>query len=184
MHGYKSWQESERRKSQDPEAILLKAGLKPGMSLVDIGCGQGYFAIPAAKIAGKSGRVYGIDIDGEGIEALNDRAFREGLENIKTFKGRAEDTLACEGCADLVFFGICLHDFQDPSRVLENAKRMFKPSGILVDLDWKKLHMEDGPPYDIRFSQDKASKLMRDAGFSIRSSEDLGPKYYLMVARK
>ena len=183
MHGYKSWPEDDRRKTQDPEAIFSEVGLRPGMTVVDIGCGQGYFAIPAAKMAGKDGMVYGIDIDEEGIETLKDRASREGLDNVKTFIGSAETTVPCEGCADIVFLGICLHDFEDPSQVLNNAKRMLKPSGTLADLDWKKLHMEGGPPYKIRFSEAKAAKLITDAGFAIRSVEDIGARYYLVLAR-
>jgi ubiquinone/menaquinone biosynthesis C-methylase UbiE len=182
LHGYKSWPEDDRRKTQDPEAIFSKAGLKPGMTVIDIGCGQGYFSIPVAKIVGKDGNVYCIDIDEESIETLKDRASREGLDNVQTFIGNAETTVPCEVCADIVFFGICLHDFEDPSQVLNNAMRMLKPSGVLADLDWKKLHMEGGPPYKIRFSEAKASRLMADAGFRVRSVEDIGDRYYLVLA--
>jgi ubiquinone/menaquinone biosynthesis C-methylase UbiE len=68
MHGYKGWDESDRRKTMDPERILAMAGLAPGMAFVDIGCGQGYFSIPAAHKAGPKGRVYGIDIDEEALD--------------------------------------------------------------------------------------------------------------------
>ena len=68
----------------------------------------------------------------------------KGLNNITAVVGGAEETIMCDACADIVFFGICLHDFQDPGKVLENAKRMLKPSGILADLDWKKIRMELG----------------------------------------
>src|SRR5271157_751706 len=184
MGGYKSWPDSERSQSHDPLFILTKVGLKPGMTIVDIGCGQGYFAIPAAKLVGKNGKVYGIDIDEEALGVLNEKAAKEGLKNIKTAVGEAENTMVCEACADVVFFGICLHDFQDPTKILENAKRMLKPSGLLADLDWKKLHMEQGPPYDIRFSEAKASRLIEDAGFKVRSVEAIGERFYLIISDK
>ena len=47
----------ERRKWQNPEAILSSIGLRPGFTLIDIGCGSGFFALPAAKIVGKKGKV-------------------------------------------------------------------------------------------------------------------------------
>lgn len=184
MGGYKSWPDSERSQSHDPLSILTKAGLKPGMTIVDIGCGQGYFAIPAAKLVGKEGRIYGIDIDAEALGVLNGKAAKEGLKNIKTMVSGAENAIACDACADIVFFGICLHDFQDPLKVLENAKRMLKPSGLLADLDWKKLHMEQGPPYDIRFDEAKASRLIENAGFKVRSVEDIGERFYLINSDK
>ena len=49
--------------------------------------------------------------------------------------GRAEDTIFCEACADIVFFGMVLHDFSDPVKVLLNTGRMLKATGRLVDLD-------------------------------------------------
>ncbi len=52
----------ERRKMQNPESILIDIGLKPGMIFVDIGCGDGYFALPAARMVGPEGKVIAIDI--------------------------------------------------------------------------------------------------------------------------
>jgi len=52
--------------------------------------------------------------------------------------GRAEDTIFCEACADIVFFGMVLHDFSDPAKVLRNAGMMLKVDGRLVDLDSEK----------------------------------------------
>jgi ubiquinone/menaquinone biosynthesis C-methylase UbiE len=184
MSGYKKWDEADRKKTMDPENILPGAGLKPGMVIVDIGCGQGYFAIPAARIVGKSGKVYGIDIDGEAVAHLNDKAAAAGLKNIHTAVGGAEGTVICDGCADIVFFGICLHDFEDPGVVLANARKMLKPGGTLVNLDWKKIRdTEGGPPYEIRFSEQKASQLIGAAGFKVESIEDVGGRYYLIKAR-
>jgi ubiquinone/menaquinone biosynthesis C-methylase UbiE len=182
MHGYKGWPDSDRRKTQVPEAILTRAGLKPGMTFADIGCGQGYFTIPAAKLAGPKGKVYGIDVDEEAIGVLKGKASAEGLKNIKITTGSAENMVLCEACTDVAFFGICLHDFDDPARVLENAHRTLKPGGILADLDWNKVKTEGGPPAEKRFSVEKASKLIEDAGFRIKSTEDIAGRYYLIIA--
>lgn len=182
MHGYKRWDESDRRKTMDPERILAMAGLAPGMTFVDIGCGQGYFSIPAARAVGADGRVYGIDIDEEALGLLNRMAEDKGLA-VRTFAGEAEKTIACKGCADIAFFGICLHDFEDPEKVLDNARRMLKPGGRLVDLDWKKAAMEGGPPLEKRFSEQKASKLIEGAGFAIESVHDIEGRYYMILAR-
>ena len=183
MQGYKGWDESDRKTTMDPDVILPKAGLKPGMTLVDIGCGQGYFAIPAARIAGKKGRVYGIDIDEEALELLGRKASEAGLD-IKVITGEGEKTIACEGCADIVFFGICLHDFEAPEKVLANARRMLKPGGTLANLDWKKAEMQGGPPVEARLSERQASKLIADAGLKVQSAEDISGRYYLILAKK
>jgi ubiquinone/menaquinone biosynthesis C-methylase UbiE len=184
MHGYKGWPESDRRKTQDPEAILSKTGLRPGMTFVDIGCGQGYFAIPAAKLVGPEGKVYGIDIDEEAIGVLKEKASASGLNNIQAKVGDAERKVICRACADAVFFGICLHDFEAPEAVLRNARRTLKPGGTLVDLDWKKVRGDaGGPPYEARFSEQKASGLIEGAGFKIKSTEDVEGRYYMILAK-
>jgi ubiquinone/menaquinone biosynthesis C-methylase UbiE len=107
----------------------------------------------------------------------------EGLKNIVAKVARAEDMIFCEGCSDVVFFGIDLHDFDNTSKVLANARRMLKPMGKLVDLDWKKKIMSKGPPFHIRFSEEKAVGLIREAGFEVQFVKDSGKYHYLVVAR-
>ena len=167
---------------QNPSEILRKLGLTSGSVLVDLGSGDGFFAIPAAKIVGGQGQVFALDINPDAIRRLRARASEAGLHNITYETGRAEDASICEECADLVFLGIVLHDFE-PSRVLLNAKRMLRKTGRLVDLDWKKKPMKLGPPVEIRFSEDYASRLIESAGFGIESRESLGPYNYLIVAK-
>ena len=94
----------------------------------------------------------------------------------------AEETVFGDGCVDIVFYSIVLHDFHDPAKVLQNAKRMLKASGKVVDLDWKKKRMSFGPPEQIRFSEEKASRLIEAAGFKIQSVKDAGPYHYVVIA--
>jgi ubiquinone/menaquinone biosynthesis C-methylase UbiE len=173
----------ERRKWQNPEAILADIGLRPGLTFADIGCGGGFFALPAARVVGESGKVYGVDTDSTAIGALIELANREGLDNIELMVGKAEDVIPCELCADIVFFGIVLHDFEDPLKVLRNAKKTIKPTGKLVDLDWKKAPMPLGPPFQKRFSQDEAREIIASAEFSVESIMETGPYQYLIMAR-
>ncbi len=175
--------ETERRKWQNPEEILAEIGLKQGFIFIDVGCNDGFFAIPAARIAGEKGKVYGIDIDRQAIDSLAEKAGKEGLKNLYVTVGEAEEIVLCEGCADIVFFGIDLHDFRDPARVLMNAKRMLKPGGMLVDLDWKKEPMPLGPPLRIRFSEEKAAKLIEPQGFKVETVKKSGLYHYLIIAK-
>jgi ubiquinone/menaquinone biosynthesis C-methylase UbiE len=148
-----------------------------------MGCGNGFFALPAARLVGEKGKVYGLDANAEAIGMLKKTAINEGLRNLNLRVGVAEEIVLCDSCADIVFFGIVLHDFKDASRVLSNAKRMLKSTGRLVDLDWKKKPMNFGPPLQIRFSEEKAVSLIEAAGFKINSVKDAGTFYYLIVAQ-
>ena len=174
--------ETERRTWQNPTAILTLIGLKRGFTFVDVGCGPGFFTLPAAKLVGETGTVYGVDANAAAIRNLREKAIENGFDNVYATIGAAENTIVGEALADIVFFGIVLHDFNDPAKVLKNARRMLKPTGTLVDLDWKKEPMQLGPPLPIRFSEKKATSLVRQAGFKIEVVRDVGPYHYLITA--
>ena len=183
MAHFKPAEDEERRKWQNPEAILADIGLRPGFTFVDTGCGGGFFTLPAARMVGDSGTVYGIDINAQAITELKELACKAGLNNLKLTLGKAEEVIVCQVCADLVFFGTVLHDFQDPAKVLENARKMLKPTGRLVNLDWKTETMDLGPPLEKRFSEEKAISLIEGAGFHVETIRESGPYHYLIGAR-
>ena len=183
-HARPGWApDEERRKWRNPEVILSHVGLRAGHTFIDLGCGDGFFAIPAASLVGDTGKVYCVDTDVEAVGRLREKATKVGLKNLNLTVGRAEDVIVCQECADIVFFGTVLHDFADPSEVLMNAKEMLKPNGRLIDLDWKKESMKWGPPLQIRFSEEHASHLIEAAGFKTEAAEPAGPFHYLIVAR-
>lgn len=174
--------ETARRLWQHPESILDGIGLAPGDIFVDVGCGDGFFALPAARMVGPHGRVCGIDIDAEALDLLQEKAFGEGLRNVVLHRGMAEEVVLCEGCADFVFFGIDLHDFVDPIRALGNAKRMAAPTGVIVDVDWKKEPLPLGPPSEKKFSPEHAAALMGEAGLEVKTVAESGPYHYVITA--
>ena len=174
--------EQERRKWQNPEDILSEIGLQSGMTFADIGCGQGFFTVPAAKIVGESGKVYASDISETNIQKLREKVDSAGLTNVIVETGKAEDLILCNACADIVFFGIVLHDFENPSKVLANAHSMLKKKGKLIDLDWKKEPTGVGPPLHIRFSEEKAKQLLETSDFKVRLTKNSGLYHYIIVA--
>jgi ubiquinone/menaquinone biosynthesis C-methylase UbiE len=180
-HGGFNLDEATRRSWYSPEAVLQN--LRSGMIFMDIGCGDGFFSVLAAKKVGTTGKVFAVDIDASAIEKLNQKAEVEGLKNIVAKVGKAEDTFFCKECADFIFYGMDLHDFSDPVKVLKNAKQMIKANGHLIDLDWKKMAMSFGPPVAIRFSEEKALGLLRSAGFNITDVRDVGPYHYIVAAK-
>ncbi len=108
---------------------------------------------------------------------------REGLGNLVFRVGKAEDAVFCHACADIVFFGIVLHDFEDAGKVLQNAHTMLKHDGLLANLDWKKQPMDFGPPLHIRFNEAEATRLIERSGFRVTSTTEDSPYHYLILAR-
>ena len=166
-----------------PTLDLEKIGLRAGMVFLDIGCGYGFFTIPAAQLVGVEGKVFAVDVAASAIDLLKRDASVKGLKNVTAIVGAAEETLFCSGCADMVFYSIVLHDFRDPAKVLQNAKQMLKPTGTLVNIDWKKKLMPIGPPVRIRFSEEQAANLIKQAGFTIANVKDLESDFYIVTAK-
>ncbi len=180
-HGGFALDEATRRSWYDPEDILHD--LRPGMVFADVGCGDGFFTILAARKVGEHGKVYAMDVDASAIRKLNSKVEVEGLKNITAKVGMGEETVFCSKCVDFVFYSMVLHDFADPVKVLKNAKQMMKADGRLIDLDWKKKEMTFGPPFRIRFSGEHASALIRHAGFQIDSIKSAGKYHYVVTGK-
>lgn len=183
MSPFRPADDPQRRKYQNPEAILARIGLQPGVTFVDVGCGGGFFALPAARILGKTGMLLGLDPNTEGIEALRGLAIKEGLSNIALTEGSAEETVLCEQCADFVFFGLVLVHLKEQVKALENARKMLKPDGRVVAFDWKKKPTRQGPPMEQRLSEGQVVDFLKAAGFGEIAIEDCGPYHYVITAR-
>ena len=183
MSPFRPADDPERRKYQNPEAILAGIGLLAGHTFVDVGCGGGFFALPAAGIIGKKGKLYGFDTNTEALADLRRLADKEDLDNLELMTGNAEETALCEGCADIVFFGLVVVHLAGPVRALENAKKMLRPEGQLAVFDWKKKLTRQGPPMEQRLSEGQVVDFIKSAGFGAITVEDSGPYHYLITAR-
>jgi len=179
-HTYRN--EAQRQQWQNPGRILAQIGVKAGDIFIDLACGSGFFAIPAARMIGSEGVVCAVDIDGEALEELRVQAAQARLNNIRFKLAAAEQVALCERCADMVFVGIALHDFKNPLKALQNARGALKSYGKLINLDWKKEPTPFGPPVSIRFSESEAAALVASAGYKVVSIGDSGPYHYVIMA--
>jgi ubiquinone/menaquinone biosynthesis C-methylase UbiE len=107
-HGGFSLDDATRRSWYSPEAVLQN--LSSGMIFMDVGCGEGFFSVLAAKKVGITGKVYSVDVDASAIEKLKLKTEAEGLKNIVTKVGKAEDTVFARA-VPILFLCMDLHDF-------------------------------------------------------------------------
>jgi len=93
-----------RRAYLDPDAILGAFGVGPGTVIADIGAGTGFFAIPAAKRVGPSGRVYALDLEPKMLEDLRAKAGSDaGVDNISILRSEEERIPLPHGSVDVAF---------------------------------------------------------------------------------
>lgn len=183
MSNHKHFGKGAIRKWHHPEINFENLGLREGMTFMDVGCGYGFFTIPAAQTVGEKGKVYAVDINASSIDQLKRDAVEKGLNNIQAKVAEAEEMVFCHECADIIFYNTVLHDFRDPAKVLHNAKTMIKPDGKLINVDWKKKLTPVGPPLQIRFSEEHAATLIKQAGFTIKSVKSLESDFYIITAK-
>jgi ubiquinone/menaquinone biosynthesis C-methylase UbiE len=125
--------------------ILQKACIKRGKTVLDFGCGSGTYTIPAAKIAGKEGKVYALDKDKKALAQLVQKAESAGLENIKRIdtSGDLKIPLKDES-VDIVLLYDVFHSYyfsqmDDRRKLLEEVYRVSKRDALISV--WPK-HME------------------------------------------
>jgi ubiquinone/menaquinone biosynthesis C-methylase UbiE len=125
--------------------LLERTGIRKGQIVLDFGCGCGIYTIPIAKIVGDQGRVYALDKDKEALDTLMQRADSACLSNIKRMEtsGELEFELADE-TVDVVFLFDVFHSFYFPQvddrrRLLDEIRRIMRPSGFLSISVWPNL---------------------------------------------
>jgi SAM-dependent methyltransferase len=170
---------SERRATQDPGRLWRRVALRPGETVVDVGAGSGYFSFPAADAVGPTGHVYAVDVSGELVELIRERANERRTSNLTALRSTPARIPLNDGVADVALLANVLHGVP-PSTVAE-AVRTLRPGGRLVNVDWKKVTTPSGPPLQHRLSETEATRALVSHGLVPRDSFELGPYHYVLV---
>ena len=120
-----------RERFRDPRADLLTSGLEVGKVVLDFGCGIGSNTIAAAQIVGDEGLVYALDMHPLAIRAVERRAQKANLSNIRTILSNG-DTALPDGSVDVVLLYDVLHSVPEKQALLEELCRVLKPGGLLL----------------------------------------------------
>ena len=119
--------------------VLREVGINPGFTVLDYGCGPGSYILAAAGLAGKSGKVYALDIHPLAIQRVQNIALKKKLTNVETICSDGKTGLP-DSSIDIVLLYDTLHLLSRPDEVLEELRRILKPDGILSVSDH---HLEE-----------------------------------------
>ena len=111
--------------------LLKAAGLKPGQKVVEVGCGPGFFTIPAARIVGEEGFVYAVDVHPLAIERVKEKIEKEGIKNVGPMLANASDTGLPDRSIDLAFLFGLRYIAGGLENVIAEIHRILKPGGVL-----------------------------------------------------
>jgi len=171
----------DRLKIQDPSLFWPVLGLQDPKVIVDLGCGTGFFSVEFLKKAPHA-KVYGLDIAPVMLEWI--RANRPEFKTGHLVPlAMTEDAVPLEdGVADLVAMINLHHELHNPLGILSECKRVLKPGGRLMVLDWKPTGDSMGPPLSIRVSPQTVLDQVEAAGLTQGTEHFLFEQFFLVTA--
>lgn len=171
----------------DPKKNIKQFGLYEGQIVADLGAGTGAYSVAAGKEVGESGRVYAVEVQKELLANIKDNARREGVFNIEVIWGdieRSGKTKIRDGIVDAVIVSNVLFQVEDKAGFIDEIKRILKPGGRVLVVDWEDSFNGTGPSQDSVFSYDEARRLFEDNGFSFSKNISAGDHHYGFVVLK
>ena len=173
-----------REREERCSMMLTNLGLKPGMTVCDMGCGNGYHSLPIAKILGDQGLVVGVDVQPEMLEYLRERMEKQGVENVIPILGSYHNPRLPPNQIDLVLMVDVYHEFSHPVQMLASIRKSLKPGGKIVLLEYRK----EDPKVPIKelhkMSKAQVDKEMVANGFKLVSSFDGLPWQHMLFYGK
>jgi ubiquinone/menaquinone biosynthesis C-methylase UbiE len=168
----------------DPLAVLYGVGIKPGMAVVDLCSGDGWFTLQLAKIAR---HVIAVDIDH--VMLANARARVAGPEaaNVRFVEANAYDLpLHIHEPVDHVLLANAFHGVPDRPRLAAAVRSILKPGGLFAIVNWHALPREEttvlgeprGPATSQRMAPEATLAAVIPAGFDLHALTDVGPYHY------
>ncbi len=184
------WETSITDTLQPPEKVMDAIGLKPGMTIGEIGAGQGRYTVHLARRVGSNGKVFANDIDQNALSILRERCQRENILNVETILGEEEDPLFPEVPLDMAFMVWVFHGLEKPGPLLKNLKSYLKPGAplIIVDPIDSEIDLErefSGEKIDANRPtiKERVEKAAEEGGFELVRVETFLPLDYIFVLR-
>lgn len=176
-----------------PGETLRKLGLSTGETLVEIGSGNGYFTLPAARIVDPA-TVYALDLDTSLLEELESLAAQQHIDNIVPILGDARSlSTSIPESVDVGLIANTFHGVEDHAALLEEVTLVLEDTGRFIVINWSDLPKQEttiadeprGPPTELRLSPTETTTIVSEAtDLTQTQSIDLPPYHYALVFEK
>jgi cyclopropane fatty-acyl-phospholipid synthase-like methyltransferase len=176
-----SLDDPQRDAYQKPQEVLAALNLKPGEVIADIGAGSGYFTFRLARHVSERGKVYAVDVSPDMILHIN-RAIRDlKATNVISILADPDDPLLPERSVNRFFICDVWHHVENQSKYLAVMKKMLKPGGEVVMIDFHKKETPAGPPLKMRIAREALIKQMESGRFRLAKEHAFLPYQYFLV---
>jgi predicted methyltransferase len=186
--------ERERDTWQRPDEIIRQLDLHPGMTVVDLGSGAGYFSLRIAPRVAPNGRVFAVDLRRQSLAFLWIRAVLARYWNIQVIRGRVDNPELPRAPVDAVLIANTYHELTAPEQILKALYTSMRPGGRLVVVDRapraggetraaaQRLHEVTRAVAERQINHQGFQTVLRDDTFIDRSGDE--DVWWLVVFRK
>jgi len=174
----------------DPAKVLADSGVAPGMNVIDLCSGDGWFTLQIARVAR---HVFAVDIDAKLLEMARVRLQEKGATNCSYIETDAYDlSRAIPEPVDHVFLANAFHGVPDKLRLARVVRGALKPGGLFAVVNWYARPREQtqvlgeprGPATELRIDPAATSAAILPAGFKTVRTIDVSPHHYAAVFRR
>ena len=176
------WLIRENRENEERCSVMLaNLGVRRGMTVCDMGCGNGFYTLQLAKMVGPQGKVLAVDVQPEMLKLLKERAAKKNLgKNIVPILGEFHDPKLPKNEVDLILMVDVYHEFSHPELMLKAMRESLKPDGLAVLLEYR----EEDPKVPIKplhkMSKKPILKEYAANGFKLAKEFDKLPWQHMM----
>jgi len=180
----------------DPKGTLVNIGITPGMTVIDLCCGNGYFTVPLASLVGTPGRVVAIDLDADMLATARsrmgqavDKVSAAACAWIVADATMIDEILLDEDKADALIIANTFHGVPDQAALSASVAGVLKPGGAFIVINWHAHPREQtvvlgqarGPKEEMRMTPQDVEQVVAAAGFVVGDIIELPPYHYAAV---
>lgn len=167
---------------QKPDEVVSLLALSPGMTVVDIGAGTGYFMARLSRAVGDRGRVVATDIEPDMVRYMKERAAREKLGNVEAVLASADDVGVAAGSVDRALVVDVWHHIHRREQYAARLARALRPGGLVAIVDFTR-ESRRGPPVEHRLAPETVMAELRAGGFTAELARESLPDQYVVLGR-
>lgn len=175
------WLTRDNREQEERCSLMLtNLGIKQGMTICDMGCGNGFYTLQLAKMVGPEGHLYAVDIQTKMLEFLNERADAQGVRNLSPILGTYTDPRLPKGKIDVVLMVDVYHEFSHPVQMLAAIRESLSPKGVAVLVEFRSEDPKVPIKAEHKMSKEQIMKELPINGFKLVKEFDSLPWQHMM----
>jgi ubiquinone/menaquinone biosynthesis C-methylase UbiE len=181
FHGADWLVRPERNVEEDPDALHRELALAPGQTACDIGAGVGFHTVRMARAVGPRGKVIAVDVQPEMLAMLRENVDAEGLANVQTVQGRADDPELPASVCDLELLVDVYHELADPDAMLKALRRALARGGRLAIVEFRGEDPDVPIKPEHKMTKAQVQRELEPRGFRLARSYDGLPWQHLLL---